>query len=92
MSIGGCWRAQFGRYFHIRQRRTKLTTEIRAGTVTFLTMAYILAVNGAIVSDTGGTCTPWDCTVRAGGHGFVAQCRLRSLLVELVCKGKGSVK
>jgi hypothetical protein len=26
-------------------------------------MAYILAVNANIISDTGGTCSPADCTV-----------------------------
>lgn len=31
-------------------------TEFRAGTATFMTMAYILAVNASIVSDTGGPC------------------------------------
>ena len=31
-------------------------TEIRAGLVTFFTMAYIISVNASIVSDTGGTC------------------------------------
>jgi hypothetical protein len=32
--------------------------EIRAGVTTFATMAYIIAVNAAILSQTGGTC---DC-------------------------------
>lgn len=31
-------------------------TEIRAGLATFFAMAYIIAVNASIVSDTGGTC------------------------------------
>ncbi|KXZ42897.1 hypothetical protein GPECTOR_112g267 [Gonium pectorale] len=55
-----------GRYFCFKERKAKFTTEIRAGTVTFLTMAYILAVNGAIVSDTGGPCTVHDCTYNKG--------------------------
>lgn len=31
-------------------------TEVRAGIATFFAMAYIIAVNASIVSDTGGTC------------------------------------
>ena len=31
-------------------------TEIRAGLATFFAMAYIIAVNASVVSDTGGTC------------------------------------
>ncbi|KAK9326231.1 xanthine/uracil permease [Lipomyces orientalis] len=32
------------------------TTEIRAGLATFFAMAYIIAVNASIMSDSGGTC------------------------------------
>lgn len=43
-----------------KQRRERkgsyFTTEIRAGLTTFFAMAYIIAVNSSIVSDTGGTC------------------------------------
>ncbi|KAG8756926.1 hypothetical protein FRC12_010433 [Ceratobasidium sp. 428] len=60
-----------GRWFrldgsgHPRQREGSLfTTELRAGTTTFFAMAYIIAVNAAILSDSGGTCvcdsTPED--------------------------------
>jgi len=52
----------FGRFFQMKERRTCLTTELRAGLVTFLTMAYILIVNASIISDSGGTCTIDDCT------------------------------
>lgn len=38
------------------RKGSRFTTEIRAGLATFFAMAYILAVNSAIVSDTGGTC------------------------------------
>lgn len=43
-------------YFKIEERKTTILTEIRAGTVTFFTMGYILAVNAAILADSGGTC------------------------------------
>ncbi|GLI63103.1 hypothetical protein VaNZ11_006007 [Volvox africanus] len=55
-----------GKYFCIKERKTTFTTELRAGTVTFLTMAYILAVNGSILADTGGPCTVDDCSVNKG--------------------------
>ncbi|KAK8073893.1 hypothetical protein PG994_004792 [Apiospora phragmitis] len=52
-----------GRWFrldgsgHAKSRKGSLfTTEIRAGIVAFFAMAYIIAVNASIVSDTGGTC------------------------------------
>ncbi|MEW5314592.1 MAG: hypothetical protein WDW38_006075 [Sanguina aurantia] len=57
--------SQFGRYFELKERKSSLSVEIRAGTVTFLSMAYILAVNAGIVADTGGACSDADCT---GGY------------------------
>ena len=51
-----------GRHFKLSDRKTCFTTELRAGTATFLTMAYILAVNSSILADSGGTCTVSDCT------------------------------
>ncbi|KAM0948047.1 putative xanthine/uracil/vitamin C permease [Dioscorea sansibarensis] len=51
-----------GRRFKLTERNTTFTTELRAGTATFLTMAYILAVNASILSDSGATCSISDCT------------------------------
>ncbi|KAG6595560.1 Adenine/guanine permease AZG1, partial [Cucurbita argyrosperma subsp. sororia] len=51
-----------GKRFKLTQRNTTFTTELRAGTATFLTMAYILAVNASILTDSGGTCSAADCT------------------------------
>ncbi|GLJ36683.1 hypothetical protein SUGI_0738120 [Cryptomeria japonica] len=51
-----------GRYFKMEARKTCFTKEVRAGTATFLTMAYILAVNASILADSGGTCSVADCT------------------------------
>ncbi|XP_044955314.1 adenine/guanine permease AZG1-like [Hordeum vulgare subsp. vulgare] len=55
-------RSWVGRRFRLAARGTTFTTELRAGTTTFLTMAYILAVNASILSDSGATCTVDDCT------------------------------
>ncbi len=41
------------KYFKISERNSDIRTEVTAGVTTFLTMAYILAVNPAILSDTG---------------------------------------
>ncbi|KAH9865750.1 hypothetical protein J1614_009337 [Plenodomus biglobosus] len=56
-------RSTFGRIFrlegsrHVKEiKNTKFTTEVRAGLTTFFTMAYIIAVNASILSDTGGNC------------------------------------
>ena len=48
--------SQIGRNFALRERRSKLSVELRAGTITFLMVAYILAVNPQILFVTGGTC------------------------------------
>lgn len=52
----------FGRYFAIEARSSTFLGELRAGVVGFLTVAYILAVNAGILSQTAATCTVDDCT------------------------------
>jgi AGZA family xanthine/uracil permease-like MFS transporter len=47
-----------GRYFEMKERNTNFTTEIRGATATFMSMAYILAVNPRILADSGGPCIP----------------------------------
>ncbi|XP_061368503.1 adenine/guanine permease AZG1-like [Gastrolobium bilobum] len=54
--------SRVGKRFKLAERNTTFTTELRAGTATFLTMAYILAVNASIIADSGGTCSVSDCT------------------------------
>lgn len=54
-----------GRFFELKERGSTFTTEVRGATATFLTMAYILAVNPRIMADSGGPCTApggnvWD--------------------------------
>jgi len=41
------------KYFHLSENKTNVKTEIVAGITTFMTMAYILAVNPSILSSTG---------------------------------------
>ena len=41
------------RYFKLAERRTSVRVEIVAGVTTFLTMAYIIFVNPAILADAG---------------------------------------
>ena len=41
------------RTFRLRERHTTVRTEAAAGVTTFMTMAYILAVNPLILSDAG---------------------------------------
>ncbi|MED6213955.1 Adenine/guanine permease azg1 [Stylosanthes scabra] len=54
-------KSRIGKRFKLSERNTTFTTELRAGTATFLTMAYILAVNASILTDSGGTCSVSDC-------------------------------
>ncbi|RYZ31345.1 MAG: hypothetical protein EOP49_39110 [Sphingobacteriales bacterium] len=72
-------------------RNTNLITELRAGTVTFLTMAYIISVNANIIAETGygcnHTCTPLLVPVTAVdgfGSGTDLQRALAGALVELL--------
>lgn len=41
------------KFFHLKENNTNVKTEILAGVTTFMTMAYILAVNPNILSSTG---------------------------------------
>ena len=52
------------KFFHLAENGTTLHTEVIAGITTFMTMAYILAVNPAILS----------CAGMDGGAVFVATC------------------
>eukprot|EP00526_Cylindrotheca_closterium_P000665 CAMPEP_0113661264 /NCGR_PEP_ID=MMETSP0017_2-20120614/33334_1 /TAXON_ID=2856 /ORGANISM="Cylindrotheca closterium" /LENGTH=549 /DNA_ID=CAMNT_0000575941 /DNA_START=1 /DNA_END=1650 /DNA_ORIENTATION=+ /assembly_acc=CAM_ASM_000147 len=49
-----------GRFFELEERKTNFYTEFRGAVATFLTMAYILAVNPAILADSGGPCVAAD--------------------------------
>ncbi|KAF2657514.1 hypothetical protein K491DRAFT_714361 [Lophiostoma macrostomum CBS 122681] len=66
---GAIGASTFGRIFRLEGsgheqeiKNTKFTTEVRAGLTTFFTMAYIIAVNASILSDTGGDCVCKDPT------------------------------
>src|SRR3954447_22321323 len=41
------------RWFHLAERKTTVRTEVLGGVTTFLTMAYIIVVNPAILSAAG---------------------------------------
>ncbi|KAL1923542.1 uncharacterized protein VTP21DRAFT_8522 [Calcarisporiella thermophila] len=76
-----------GRYFKLRgsgaanERDTTFATEIRAGIASFVTMAYIIAVNPAIISETGGTCV---CRPTPGGDPLcVGQAAYESCIYEI---------
>lgn len=63
-----------GKHFKLSERNTTFTTELRAGTATFLTMAYILAVNATILSDSGATCSVSDCIPLCSDQTFNSNC------------------
>ncbi|KAL6875609.1 hypothetical protein ACP4OV_013122 [Aristida adscensionis] len=60
--------SRVGRYFKLDARKSSFTVELRAGAATFLTMAYILSVNAAVLTDSGGPCTARDCTPVPAGN------------------------
>ena len=43
----------FEKIFHLKENHTDVKTEVMAGITTFMTMAYILAVNPSILSASG---------------------------------------
>jgi AGZA family xanthine/uracil permease-like MFS transporter len=45
------WQGRIARFFKFEEYRTTMRTEVLAGVTTFMTMAYILVVNPAILSD-----------------------------------------
>jgi AGZA family xanthine/uracil permease-like MFS transporter len=60
---GPSFTARLDRYFDVSARGSTITTELRAGAATFLTMAYILFVNPQIlgsVAAPGGAKLPFD--------------------------------
>jgi len=52
-------------YFKLKERNTNIRTEIVAGITTFMTMAYIIFVNPAILSAGGATGIPFEAAVIA---------------------------
>lgn len=59
----GAARSPIGKWFALdgsgadkERKGSRFTTEIRAGLTTWASMAYIISVNAAILSDSGGTC------------------------------------
>jgi AGZA family xanthine/uracil permease-like MFS transporter len=63
-------------FFHLRERGTTVGTELRAGLTTFMVMAYILFLNGAILTAgfqaTGKADPHWDPATIAAGTALVA--------------------
>lgn len=52
--------SKIGKFFELEERGSTFTTEVKAATATFLTMAYILAINPRILADSGGSCVPGE--------------------------------
>lgn len=52
-------------YFKLKERNSNIRTEIIAGVTTFMTMAYIIFVNPAILSAGGETGVPFEAVVVA---------------------------
>ncbi|KAK4756021.1 hypothetical protein SAY87_009778 [Trapa incisa] len=74
--------SRVGRRFKLSERGSTFTTELRAGTATFLTMAYILAVNASILTDSGGPCSVSDCTTLCSDPTLsVSNCNQTGLII-----------
>ena len=76
-----------GRFFEFEKRNAKFSLECKGALATFMTMAYILAVNPRILSDSGGPCIP-DPQEEGGIFGpNYNQCieQVRSQVAENIC-------
>jgi len=51
--LGGFMSTFFENFFKLKEHKTSVKTEVLAGITTFMTMAYILVVNPAILSEAG---------------------------------------
>ncbi|KAK1431995.1 hypothetical protein QVD17_08843 [Tagetes erecta] len=80
-------KSRIGKRFKLNERNTTFTTEIRAGTATFLTMAYILAVNASILSDSGGPCSVSNCIPLCSDPSFSpSNCTAQLIQPDESCK------
>ena len=64
----GTWLARF---FEMEERKTKFSIELQGAMATFMSMAYILAVNPRILADSGGPCVPDPDTGGIFGDDYV---------------------
>src|SRR5262249_53788522 len=75
VGTGGFRRGFMSSYFHLAENGTNVRTEVIAGVTTFLTMAYIIFVNPAILGDAGmdkGAVFVATCLAAAIGSAFMA--------------------
>ncbi len=68
------------RFFHLKEHGTTINTEIMAGLTTFLTAAYVLAVNPMILSSTG---MPRDAVFTATALSIIIGTMLIALFANL---------
>jgi len=69
-------------YFKLKERNTTVRTEIIAGITTFMTMAYIIFVNPAILSQGGTTGVPFEGAVIATCMGAGLMSMLMGILTN----------
>ncbi|GMI94973.1 hypothetical protein HRI_003166600 [Hibiscus trionum] len=77
------------KHFKLAEQNSTFTTELRAGTITSLTMACIFTVNASILADSGGPCSVSDCVPLCFDpsiplFNFAAMCRIKHLHLQIV--------
>jgi len=72
-----------GNYFKLQERQSTLSIEFQGALATFLSMAYILAVNPRIIADSGGPCegNPFD-PANAGAYAECVEDLKRELITS----------
>nr|GMD36287.1 adenine/guanine permease AZG2 [Ipomoea batatas] len=74
----GVSKSKVGKFFKLEARKSCFSKEVRAGTATFLTMAYIITVNATILGDSGATCSLSDCTFPANQTHASPDCKFKA--------------
>ena len=74
------------KFFHLKKNGTKVSTEFIAGLTTFFAMAYIIAVNPAILSQAG---MPWGAVFLATIIAAIIGTLVMGLFANVPCPGAG---
>ena len=73
---------KINQFFKIKERKTNLRTEIIAGITTFMTMAYILVVQPALIVGNAGTITDVNGVV-ISKEAIMVTCALVSAVITM---------
>ena len=71
-----------GRYFEFEERNARFSVELQGAMATFMSMAYILAVNPRILADSGGPCVPDETGIFGDAYNECRETVLREFITS----------